>query len=157
MIVMKISPEIHAKHFKPAPDYLVIQRHLVDFGKIGRIHLPDNIKESFVKFITVGKVVAVSDLESSDPYVEYLKGEIRKSGYVGFSFHVTAECPLLPQFEFDNNQSIVMIHVKDVVQIIDDFDGLMKMYQEYSKDVEDESVKAAERLDAERGKLVRLE
>lgn len=131
MIPMKISPEKYAYHFRPAPDVLIVQRFLPNYESIGTIHLPEGVKNNSIRFSTVGKVLAISDLVSEIPWIEYMKDEIRKAKYIGYSFHVTVECAILPQFEVGKDVSIIQVHVRDVTQVLYDFEQLMDEHHDY--------------------------
>lgn len=131
MIPMRISPEKYAHHFRPSADVLIVQRFLPNYESIGNIHLPDGVKVNSIRFSTVGKVLAVSDLVSETPWIEYMKDEIRKAKYIGYSFHVTVECAILPQFEVAKDVSIIQVHVRDVTQVLYEFEQLMDEHHDY--------------------------
>lgn len=133
MIPMMISPEKYAHHFRPSPDVLIVQRFLVNYESIRNIHLPPNVRNEAIRFSTVGKVLAVSDLRSESEWIEYMKEAIRASGYIAYSFHVTVECGIIPQFEVPSNVSIIQVHVRDVTQVIHDFEGLLAEQAEYER------------------------
>jgi len=130
---MKITPEEYAKYFAPAPDILIVKRYLVDYSKVGRIAIPGTVQQASMRFVTVGKVLAVSDHASETEWIEYMKEEIKKSGYVGFASHIIAECPMLPQFELPKDISIGLLHVRDVTQILSNFEELLERQSEYEK------------------------
>lgn len=143
MIPMPITPEEYAYHFRPAPDYLIVQRLKLNNDRISRIHLPDDVKNSMTHFVGVGKVLAVSDLRSEDDYIEQQKQILREIKYVGFEFHVVAECIILPQFELPRDVSLVCMHVKDAVYFPRDLDTLLKRQREYEAKREKEIAEQA--------------
>lgn len=161
MIPMKINPELYAKYFAPGPDYLVIERVKVNIDRIGRIAIPDAIKEHYIRFIGVGKVLAVSEMVSESEHNEYLKKYAKDCGYVGFSHHVAAQCPLMPQFEFERDETVVMLHIKDVVQYISNYNELMTIYEEWLAQQNKEEIRFKQELldqpsliEQERSKLI---
>ncbi len=138
MYPMKITPEEYAHYFSPAPDILVVQRYLVDYSQVGRIAIPGTVQQASMRFVTVGKVLAISDHHSETEWIEYMKEEIRKSKYVGFASHIIAECPMLPQFELPKDVSVGLLHVRDVTQILTNFEELLNRHKEYEKKMTDE-------------------
>jgi hypothetical protein len=138
MYPMKITPEEYAQYFAPAPDILVVKRYLVDYSKVGRIAIPGTVQQASMRFVTVGKVLAVSAHESETEWIEYMKEEIRKSKYVGFASHIIAECPMLPQFELPSDVSIGLLHVRDVTQILNNFEELLERHKEHEKKMTEE-------------------
>ena len=155
MIPLKITPEEYAEFFPPAPDYLICQRVLMNYDKIGSIVLPETIRAGSMRFVTVGKILAVSDLVSEDEWVEYMKRELRKSKYVGFSAHVTADAAIMPQFCLDKDVSIIMLHVKDTLQIPQRLDELLERQAKWEAEQEVHAAGANQRLQEERARLVR--
>jgi len=125
----------YAHHFRPAPDYLILQRDMVA-ERVGRIYLTQTFREASSRHVTVAKVVAVSHLQSELEWIEYMKDEIRKEGYVGFASHVAAECPMMHQFELPDDVKICMIHVRDVIQVMYDFDKLLDRFKQHQIDNE---------------------
>ncbi|HEX5033358.1 MAG TPA: hypothetical protein VFW62_02655 [bacterium] len=154
MIPMRITPEEYAEYFPPAPDYLIVQRIPMKYDKIGSIEVPQVIQQGSRRFITVGKILAVSALVSDEDWVEYMKEVLRSSKYVGFSSHVTAEAAILPHFEVDKDVSIIMLHVKDTLQIPKNLDDLLDRQFKWEAEEEQRNAQAMQSLQEERAKLV---
>lgn len=134
---MEITAEEYAKYFEPAPSYLLVQRLPINFERIGTIYVPDQVRDVQVRFIGIGKVLRVSDLESDDEYVEYLKNVFLERKYVCFEFHVVAEIKLPPQFVLPKDVNLILLHTKDVVQIPSNLDELFEKHKEFEKNQPD--------------------
>src|SRR3990172_2425637 len=113
MIPMQISVEEYVKYFKPTPDYLIAVRRLDNYEKLGNIIIPEKIAREGVRFISQARILAVSPYESSDPWIETMKGILRTKTHVAFEFHVVCPVHLPPQFEFPKEDNVIMLHVKD--------------------------------------------
>lgn len=135
MYPMTITKEEYAYHFQPGPDLILVERCSADIDRIGRIHLSQSMRENSVRFITVGKILAVSELESETEWVEYLKTNLRTCGYMGFSSHLIAECVLMPQFKLPPDTHIGLVHARDSIQFPRELDKLFARFDAYQKEM----------------------
>lgn len=133
MLPMPITVEEYGYHFAPSPDYMIVERIKIDYENFRGILMPTSVKTGVNRFIGVGRIVAISEFPSEDEYTERLKDLLRKQPYVGFEFHVVAQCVQLPQFELPRDADLVCMHVKDAVYIPKDLDVLLARHAEYEK------------------------
>ena len=154
---MKITPEQYVKYFKPAADYLIVQRVPLSYEKVGQIYIPKNIIDVQQRFVTVGRVLSVSEIPSQDEYVQLLKDKFQSmmpEAYVGYSFHVTADLAILPQFKFDDGVSLIMLHVLDVTILPENLTELLDLHKKFEEEEEERAKLAVANLELERKRLI---
>lgn len=164
MIPQTISPEKYVQYFRPSADYIIVQRLLLNYDKIGSIHLPQEVSEGSMRFVTVGKVLAISDMKSSDPQIEYVKKKLRAQQggffkrrgdmYVGFSYHVVADLAIMPQFKLPEDVSLIMLHLLDITLIPHRLDDLLREHEAFEAQEVEKANKIQATIEEERARII---
>jgi len=119
---VNITGKEYEKQYIPFGGFLFIAKDLAS-TKHGSIYIPEKVRSDHSKYTSTGVIVAKSPFKNfEDEREQYMMARLKKGDRVGFGTTVPLYSPSPPfyQFDGDDRETYITIHVKDILAVICD-------------------------------------